>query len=183
MGKILLTTDTHFGHKKIIEYCGRPKNFESLILRNILDLVRYDDILIHLGDICIGDDEKWNKKLSCRMEPAKMWLLKGNHDHKSDNWYLDHGWDFVGDQILIEKFGKRILFSHVPKKDLGYFDINIHGHFHNSLHRLRDGKYIDDGEKVRNEKDLAILTEKHKLLSIENTNYKPVLLDDFLKGI
>lgn len=69
-------------------------------------------------------------------------------------------------------FGKRILFSHRPQKDDGGFDINIHGHFHNNLNPSLENK--------EEKKLLSILTKKHKLLSIEENNYQPVLLEKFI---
>jgi hypothetical protein len=81
------------------------------------------------------------------------------------------------------------MFSHAPlhyesvvetQIGAGSFDLNIHGHFHNTLHRLREGKYVVDREKERNEVDLSNLTPRHKLLSIEETNYHPVSLDEFI---
>lgn len=36
--KIWLTTDTHFNHKKMIEYCGRPENFEEIIKKELLKI-------------------------------------------------------------------------------------------------------------------------------------------------
>lgn len=177
--KIWIITDTHFGHAAMVPYCGRPIDFGEKILKN-LNVVGPDDILIHLGDFCIGNDLIWHQMFMERVK-GKKWLVRGNHDHKSNSWYLANGWDFVGDKFLNKFFGKNILFSHAPTKDVGLFDINLHGHFHNSLHRLLEGKFIVDGEKERNEVDLAALTPKHKLLAIENTNYQPVLLDKFIK--
>lgn len=162
----------------MIDYCGRPIGFEELLLKE-LKVVSDHDVLIHLGDFCIGKDEYWHNEFM-RTVNGKKWLLRGNHDGKSNSWYLDHDWDFVGEQILDTYFGKKILFSHVPKKDIGEFDLNIHGHFHNSLHRLLEGKYVVDGEKERNKEDLAVLTAKHKLLAVEFTEYKPVLLEKFI---
>ena len=49
-------TDFHFGHKAMIELCGRPINFEDRILKG-LKIIKDEDILIFLGDICIGKDE------------------------------------------------------------------------------------------------------------------------------
>jgi hypothetical protein len=45
---------------------------------------------------------------------------------------------------------------------------------------LLEGKYVVDGEEERNKKVLMLLTPKHRLLAIENTNYLPVLLETFL---
>jgi calcineurin-like phosphoesterase family protein len=177
--KIYLTTDTHFGHDKMGEYVGRPIGFEDKILKN-LSRVPECDVMIHLGDVCIGQDERWNK-LFLESVKCKKWLVLGNHDNKSISWYLKQGWDFVGDAIRMRVFGKNIVFSHTPIKDNGWFDINIHGHFHNNLHRLKEARYISEDEKIRNKEDLANLTSKHKLLAIENTYYQPVNLENFLK--
>jgi calcineurin-like phosphoesterase family protein len=177
--KIWLITDTHFGHKNMIPYCSRPENFEDLIFKNLINTVNSDDILIHLGDFCFGDDEQWHDKFMSLVCGHK-WLIRGNHDHKTNKWYMEHGWDFIGKTLSDIYFGKHILFSHAPKNNSD-FTMNIHGHFHNSLHRLLEGKYIDDGERERNKEDMAILNSKHKLLAIEYTEYKPVLLEEFIK--
>jgi calcineurin-like phosphoesterase family protein len=175
--KIYLITDTHFCHEKMVEYCNRPGNFDYLIWQGLKKLPK-DSLLIHLGDICIGNDLLVH--LDLQRLPFKKILVKGNHDKKSNSWYLKNGWDFVCDKFEDTYFGKKIVFSHVPAADDGEFDINIHGHFHNTLHRLLQGKYVVDGEKERNERDLMVLTPKHKLLAIEYTDYKPILLDNFL---
>ena len=77
-----------------------------------------------------------------------------------------------------------ITFSHIPI--LGIQNINIHGHFHNNLHRLLEGKYIVEGEKERNDKDFPLEKynkNKYKLLAIEDTNHQPVLLENLLTRI
>ena len=163
----------------MIEYCARPKNFENLIFTNIIKIIKDEDILIHLGDVCFGKDSEMHKKYIESL-PFKKILVIGNHDRKSNNWYLEHGWDFVCKTFSGKYFGKNILFSHRPHKDIG-FDVNIHGHFHNALDRLKEGRFAIEGERERNEQDLAVLTDKHKLLALEFTNYKPVNLESFLE--
>lgn len=176
--KIYLITDTHFNHDRMIEYCNRPKNFEEMIWSG-LRIINPNDLLIHLGDVCIGNDKETHLKLMGRVQCKKI-LIRGNHDRKSNNWYLENGWDFVCKTFSDIYFGKKILFSHEPHEDIG-FDINIHGHFHNTLYRLKRGEYVIEGEQDRNETNLAVLTDKHKLLALEYTDYKPVDLEKFLK--
>ncbi len=53
--KIYITTDTHFDHANMIKYCGRPENFNEIIWKG-LEQIKNNDILIHLGDLCIGND-------------------------------------------------------------------------------------------------------------------------------
>jgi len=174
--KIWLITDTHFGHDKMEIYCDRPKDFSKRIVKG-LEVVEPNDILIHLGDFCIGNDEVWHRQFHQEIA-GKHWLVKGNHDNKSNSWYLRNGWDWVGAKFQDKFFGKNILFSHTPQMEdkqiesglwiSGSFDLNIHGHYHNNNHRSKD-------EQVE-------ITKKHKLLAMEFTNYQPVLLENFIKA-
>lgn len=165
---IWLITDTHFGHEQMIEYCNRPIGFEYKILHNLVNAVKENDVLIHLGDFCIGDDEHWHNKFMTDAA-GKKWLVRGNHDHKSNSWYLSHGWDMVCDQFRDKYFGKIIMFSHKPVVCDGEYDINIHGHFHNSDHRRQELELM------------AIKNGYQKLLALEYTNYQPVNLEKFIK--
>lgn len=176
--KFWLTTDTHFNHDKMPLYCGRPIGFEELIIKGLSQIPK-EDVLIHLGDVCIGKDAYWHERLA--QLPCKKWLTLGNHDHNSISWYMTHGWDFVGTEIKLNMFGKRLLLSHTPLP--GDFDLMIHGHFHNTLHRLLEKQWINPDEEKRNEKDLGYLTPKHKLLAIEYTDYQPVLLSKFVGAL
>jgi len=132
--KYWIITDLHLGHDKIKSFCGRPDGFEDKIIKNIHTVCRPGDVLICLGDVCWGNDEYWHSLLHHRTHKFKTWLTKGNHDKKTYSWYLDHGWDFVSDSINLKIFGKKILFSHKPMPDGSHYDINVHGHLHNTGH-------------------------------------------------
>lgn len=166
--KIWLTTDTHFGHDKLVEYNGRPRDFTVQIYRNLKAVLHDDALLIHLGDVCMGRDEQ-NHAMFIQTLPGKKILVRGNHDRKSNNWYLNHGWDFVCERFADQYFNTRILFSHIPVSYDNWYDMNIHGHFHNSDHRSQEAFL------------LAIKNQAQKLLALEYTNYKPVLLEEFIK--
>ena len=160
-----LTTDTHFGHGRIIEFCGRPENFNEKIIRGLQVNVKPEDIIIHLGDVVFNNGDIYLKQFSDIPCKSKI-LLQGNHDKRSSNWYLDHGFNFVARHIGFEMFGKMILFSHIPEMDLNNVDVNIHGHFHNTEHR-------------RHEPELNV-GSKHILIALEYTNYQPCNLLDVL---
>lgn len=165
--RIWIITDTHFDHKQMVQYCGRPENFTQKIKDNLLALVSPNDLLVHLGDVCIGNDKEnneWFKYIGCRTI-----LVKGNHDKKSHEWYIQHGWDLCVDRFDLEMFGKKIAFTHMPVGWDGYFDMNIHGHFHNVNFR----RYEEDLKKT--------LNGYHKLIALEYTNLQPVLLSNFIK--
>lgn len=167
--KIFIISDTHLGHDKLVEYNNRPSDFTNKILKG-LQTIKEDDILIHLGDICMGQDTKWHTEFFNHSNARRHILVKGNHDRKSNSWYYSHGWDFVCDNFTITAFSKKILFSHVPLMRLthGIYDFNIHGHFHNADHRRHELKFR------------IIKNKKHRLLAIEYTNYQPVSLQTFL---
>lgn len=163
-----LTTDLHFNHKRMHEAFGRPTDFEIQIEYKWNININADDTVICLGDVCMGNDERVHRDYIQQLAGKKI-LVRGNHDKKSDAWYLAHGWDFVCDAFTLNKFGFYTLFTHKPKPDLGQFDINIHGHFHNSAHHMQEPELK------------GIRTARHRLLALEYTNYAPVLLESFLE--
>lgn len=161
--KYWLLADLHLGHDKLVTEGLRKKGFEDLILKSIKNLIQSDDVLICLGDFCIGNDLYWhNKFFNATLSARAVWLIRGNHDNKSASWYLNHGWDFVADNISMKIHGVNIMFSHRPilcEPPL----INIHGHLHKDKHR-------NDS------------TEENNILIYTDDVYKPVDLRDVLEG-
>lgn len=161
--KYYVISDTHLGHKEIISYCNRPENHITLLVES-MNTIPENACLIHLGDICIGDDTGWHdciKHLKC-----KKILTLGNHDSKSVSWYLEHGWDFVCTSFKMKYCGKLICFSHKPQPWDGDWEINVHGHLHNLGHR---------------ENEYKELKKWHRLYAPELMNYKPIELSKFIQ--
>lgn len=164
-----LLPDPHLGHFKMEKWGMRPEGFTEKILKN-LAVISPDDVFVCLGDVNMGNDKYWNYKLMSSLFPTThKWLIKGNHDRKSDTWYLSNGWDFVSDEIFLNKHGARILLSHYPIGIIqsGFrFDINVHGHFHNNPKERWEPRLRD------------ILSNKNYLLALEEMDYKPIKMDD-----
>lgn len=121
-------SDLHFHHKRMPELCGRPDDYEERLIK-ALQGIPEKDTFICLGDIVIGDDLKVHEEIIMPLKCKKI-LIKGNHDTKSYTWYLEHGWDMVMESMILNIYGKTILFTHKPRKPVNC-DINIHGHLHN----------------------------------------------------
>jgi calcineurin-like phosphoesterase family protein len=163
-------SDTHLGHdaptSPMITKCGRPSDFSIRICNNLAEMMLEDDILIHLGDFCFGNDEMHHDGLN--VIPGTKWLVRGNHDRKQNSWYLTHGWSMVCDTFEMTRYGKKLIFSHKPLI-IEPNVINIHGHFHNNDHRSCEPGLTD------------ILTPNHVLLVLEDNDYRPWRLDKLIR--
>jgi len=129
-----LITDTHFGHDYMHEACGRPLGFADRILRNLSAQVGPEDVLVHLGDVCIGNDDMWHNRLVASVQTDNLWLVRGNHDRKSNSWYYARGWKIVAESITLDMYAHDLILSHRPMKEVPEGSLNIHGHLHNTGH-------------------------------------------------
>jgi calcineurin-like phosphoesterase family protein len=163
---IHIISDTHFNHDSMKVWCQRPDNFQDLI-KSSLSLIPKDNVLIHLGDICMGSDyqahEEYIKVLRC-----KKILILGNHDHKSISWYLSNGWDFVCHSFTMTYYGKKLIFSHVPHDDSDTWDLNIHGHLHNTCNQFGIDTYFKNS--------------RYRLIALEFLDYKAVTLKEIINN-
>ncbi len=100
MPNIFFTADTHFGHGRIIKYCGRPfldaQTQDDAIMARFNEVIKPGDILYHLGDIAWSSYDVENKFLK-RLNTKEVHLIKGNHDSKEDKDYLKMGFRTVQD--------------------------------------------------------------------------------------
>lgn len=173
--KYYICSDLHFNHAKMVEYCGRPPDFEEQILRG-LQSVPEDATLICLGDVCIGRDAEMHEKYIQPLKCRKV-LVKGNHDKKSNVWYLNHGWNEVTMTVVFTLHdGKRVLLTHAPSNALENISFNIHGHFHNKPNIATTADIVERDAPYR-----KILGPKHKLFALEIHGYVPIEIEEFLK--
>lgn len=143
MSNIWLTSDTHFSHNQPFLY--EPRDFKNIdehneaIIQNWNSVVQPDDIVYHLGDVMLNDDEHGIKCLQRLNGHIRM--VRGNHD--SDNRLLKYAdcWNVesVGDWALMIKDGKQSIYlSHFPTitsnydvdKPLKARVLNLCGHSH-----------------------------------------------------
>lgn len=134
---VFFTSDTHFGHKNIIEYCNRPFKYtgemNTALIKNWNNVVRKNDIVYHLGDFSIGLGQENIADIVKRLN-GSIYLIKGNHDQKSNSWYRECGFKEVYDHpiILNDKF---LILSHEPMPFVAGSKIpyvNVFGHVHDS---------------------------------------------------
>lgn len=161
--RVFITSDSHFGHKNIIEYCNRPfadvDEMNAALIERWNSVVGKDDMVIHLGDVGLGSREKIGAIV--RQLNGRKMLIMGNHDHFRENQYREMGFETVSRfPILWNKF---FLLSHAPLElsETNPF-FNIYGHIHT------DEEYQD--------------TSNSKCVCVERTNYTPIFLYDTITG-
>ena len=82
MSKIFITSDTHFGHDR--EFLWGPRGFTNYkdhdeeVIRRWNEVVQEDDIVYHLGDVMLGDN---NHGIEClKRLKGQIKIIPGNHD-------------------------------------------------------------------------------------------------------
>lgn len=145
----LFTSDTHFGHHKLVDWKTRPEEFNEIIVKNWNKTVNKKDVVVVLGDLTmVGFEETlfYTSKLN-----GKKYLVRGNHDEKSTSWYKRLGFEVLPDLSYKyhDKYDNwyRILFTHEPVHPIPEKWLNVHGHLHGNGHRasLKSPNHIDVG--------------------------------------
>ncbi len=162
-----ITSDHHWEHPNIRRYQDRPEDHFERMREEWLRLVGPRDVLLHLGDIvCFGDPQqhpRWIRGL-----PGKKYLLRGNHDKHTDQWYGAAGFTVLGRKPFYwhrPDTGELICFSHEPEYDQLDWTLNVHGHIHSNPYW--DGTLRD---------------EDRRNVCVERTGYAPMRLRDVLDG-
>jgi calcineurin-like phosphoesterase family protein len=154
-----LITDTHW-NTDFKQW--RPTDYGQLIVKNCRKVMAPQDVLIHLGDVINNRQGELSDYLEGIPANTKI-LIRGNHDHQTDIWYMGKGFNFVCDQMIIGD----VLLSHIPQIIPNGIRINIHGHFHdNPIEKC----WLHEPHLKE------IYCEQHKLLAMEHVNYCPVQL-------
>ncbi|WNN94796.1 metallophosphoesterase [Streptomyces phage Phredrick] len=167
------TSDTHFGHERIISLCERP--FDSVdemneeMIRRWNETVKPTDTVIHLGDVALGKIAE-SLPLVGRLN-GHIKLVPGNHDRifsgekqaKRDRFmpeYLKVFDEVLPESLQMDVGGFRVVLSHFPyvgdshgadrhadkrPKDEGL--PIIHGHVHDEW--AENGRMFNAGVDVR----------------------------------
>ena len=165
MSEIYVISDTHFGHKNILNFEDQNgKRFRGDLFSSVSEMnefminkwnsaVNPDDIVYHLGDVYFGSAEEADKILS-RLNGRKR-LILGNHDDGKDPVLQKHFQKI----LMWRKWPEyNCILSHVPLHSSSMYGktmFNVHGHIHEK--QINDGQYIN--------------------VSVEQIAYEPVLLE------
>jgi calcineurin-like phosphoesterase family protein len=169
---IWFTADTHFGHRAIRHYCGRP--FESMaemndvMVANWNAVVQPKDIVYHLGDFGFGSPD-YLHKIAQRLR-GSINLILGNHDRRAHKPPFSDRFGFIKDvhmmKTQIHGRTQQIFLSHYAHRtwaQWNYGTWHLFGHSHGNMPPL--GKSFDVGVDCWNFTPISIdFVEKQMLL-------------------
>lgn len=136
---IYFTSDTHFFHKNIIDYCNRPFSDVDDMTERLIDnwnaYVTPDDVIFHLGDFAFARPELAVDVLT-RLNGQK-YLIRGNHDHRlvKDPMFR-HQWVDIYDYYVLKHEHRKFVLMHFPLmswENMQHGSIHLHGHSHGNL--------------------------------------------------
>lgn len=162
---IWFTSDTHFGHKNIIEYCNRPyrsvKGMNESLVRRWNHMVKPNDIVYHLGDVSFLRQEFTTpilEKLN-----GGIYLIKGNHDR---NWKAKN---IIATflECHLNHDGQDIYMTHHPHPTWPFEaqgGWHLHGHTHgNPPHDGWQANRMDVGVDPRGYRPISIVEVKEHM--------------------
>ena len=154
----LFTSDTHFGHVKILEYCpmrsvlGRTTDeMNRSLIERWNSKVRPEDVVYHGGDFAFG-----NLKFIADIRKAlngKIVLVRGNHDRSPDS-LSEVGFEYIFESIAIRRCQHRVFMRHHPPSEPDQLmqkyraSLFLCGHVHQEFGRR--GAIINVGVDVSN---------------------------------
>ena len=129
---VYFTADMHFGHRAIINMQNRPfesvEEMDRILLQNFNSVVRQNDTVYILGDIChhmkVEDADNLIRKMN-----GKKYLIVGNHDKKYDPRLFEDIKDFIN--FSVDGYSFALMHYPMlswPKKSSGGYQ--LHGHIH-----------------------------------------------------
>ena len=136
---IYFISDTHFGHRRILQYSRQIfdniEQMDQAILNEINAVVGVNDVLYILGDFCIYNKEPiyYRSLIQC----SKVHIVLGNHDlcRKGKIRNFD-GFTTVNHVNQIIAYNKKIYLSHYPHRSWPSShkgSYHLYGHVHGKL--------------------------------------------------
>lgn len=140
---IYFSSDTHYFHIKIIEYCRRPfanvEEMNEVMIENWNKTVSANDIIYHLGDVIFHPDMQQVDAILSRLNGHK-YLIAGNHDSKirTKPQFQKH-WGFIKDYEELKYKDTKFVLCHYPMltwNGARRGSIMLAGHTHSTIHNL-----------------------------------------------
>jgi calcineurin-like phosphoesterase family protein len=136
---IWFTSDNHFGHANIVEYCKRPfadaDEMDEAMVERWNKVVKPGDLVYHLGDFMMGPNIAERVKAMRKRLQGDIFIVLGNHD-RGPGIYLAAGFQKAVRSWLCND-GKVGLINmrHRPPRAPGGDMLHLCGHVHEKWKR------------------------------------------------
>ena len=177
------TSDTHFNHKHIIDFCKRPFNdvceHDQKLIENWNSVVGPDDTIFHLGDFVFGGFPKWKEIVS--QLNGHIYLIRGNHDDKQWTAGIQTLFEDSNYQARILVDGRTVYLNHFPFLCFAHgsidtykdsYSIQLFGHIHSG-----------PNSSSRDVSRSSILYPTQYDVGVDNNNYTPISWEQINKII
>lgn len=182
MGNTWFISDTHFRHRRIMEYSKRPfasiEEHDEILVLNWNSAVKKQDSVYFLGDLIFGEPEV--ARLFVRRLNGTILFIAGNHDRTASSIRNMFAW--YGDVKMLKLSEQRIFMSHYahrvwPSSHHGVF--HCYGHSHNSLPDDPKALSMDVGIDATAARLAGLSSgQVHPLGSTKPADYRPISLDE-----
>lgn len=153
-----ITSDTHFGHKKILDYCPWRQDWarsieehDAVLIEAWNSVVAPDDVVFHLGDFALCKKERIAEIR--RQLHGTIHLALGNHDRSAKSM-TELGFE-VHETILISRARPNdgvLIARHNPAEfpldQMKIARLLLHGHWHGDDHRPTTGVAVEFRDKL-----------------------------------
>lgn len=160
-------SDTHFSHKKIIEYCARPfssvEEMNEKLIENYNQFVGEKDVVLWLGD-CFFCSQTRAKEILSRLN-GKKHLIVGNHDFDCMKM-TQIGFELVSQKMYAKMANRTIVLSHY---DSWNYRSQWDGRYEERRHRTVSNEIIFHGHT--HAKSRVKLNEVH--LGVDAWDFRP----------
>ena len=162
--KIWFTSDNHFGHKAILNFCrdsrhgNNPDEMNELIIAQWNSQVALADIVYCLGDFSFLSAQKTEgilKRLNGRIH-----LIQGNHDYFIDANTSKY-FESISSYKEVTIDGILVVMSHYPFAEWNkghYGSYHLYGHLHNKKVNADPARRMDVGIDARPQKDMGLFS-------------------------
>lgn len=185
------TSDPHFQHGNIIQYCDRPfksrDEMDSTMIKNWNSVIPPHGEVFILGDFCFGDQKTWAYILDS-LNGIKH-LIAGNHDKSiTPSKFTEVVYGFRN--VLVEdeevgSEGQRMTLCHYPM--LSWYQSHrgswqLFGHVHGELYNnsLSDDKFDLRGKITPRQIDVGV--DVHNFTPISYNQVKTIITKQCLKA-
>lgn len=171
--KLFFTSDTHFHHTNILEFCKRPwsniKTHDLALIQNWNKVVPEDGIVIHAGDLCMTASTDYIRELVKQLN-GTIHLVMGNHDYRNRmdrniirNIFENRVYDIL--EFSVQDYYNFII-CHYPLLYWHRGFHHLHGHIHSGLNSTA-----------------SEVVPEHFMrydIGVDNNNYTPISLEELV---